>query len=544
MGIRRLKGNVVDLVGRRIVPGTVEWSDGRIVKIIPGKVPAGAPFIAPGLVDAHVHVESSMLPPAEFARIAVIHGTVGTVSDPHEIANVLGVPGVEYMLSEARRTPFKFCFGAPSCVPATPWETSGATLGPKAVASLLKLPEIGYLSEFMNFPAVLKREKSAMAKIRACAALGKPVDGHAPGLRGADAQRYASAGISTDHECFTLEEALDKIAAGMKILIREGSAARNFEALKSLLTTHPAECMFCCDDQHPDSLLKAHIDDHVRRGLATGADRLDVLRAASFNAVRHYRLDVGLVQAGDSADFILFDSWEDFRVRETYLRGERVAADGRSLMPRLRTTTPNAFRARPVKAEAFRVKAREGRLSVIGAIDGQLITRALRVVPKRDGDFLVADRDRDLLKIAVVNRYDPGRAPAVAFIRGFGLWRGALASSVAHDSHNIVAVGADDESLAAAINLVVKHRGGVSVVSGRRSKVVPLPIAGLMSTSSAEVVARDYGLADQAVRDLGSKLRSPFMTLSFMALLVIPELKLSDRGLFAGARGKKVPIVA
>ena len=542
--MRRLKGNIVDLVGRRIFSGTVEWSEGRIVGVVPGSVPKGSPFIAPGLVDAHVHVESSMLPPAEFARMAVVHGTVGTVSDPHEIANVLGVPGVEYMIGEARRTPFKFCFGAPSCVPATGWETSGATLGPRAVAALLKRPEIGYLSEFMNFPPVLKRERSAMAKIKSAALLGKPVDGHAPGLRGSEAQRYAAAGISTDHECFTLEEALDKIAAGMSILIREGSAARNFEALKSLLKTHPSKCMFCCDDQHPDSLLKAHIDDHVRRALASGADRLDVLCAASLNAVRHYRLDVGLLQPGDSADFIVFGSWDDFKVRETYLRGERVAAKGVSFLPKLRSATPNAFRARPVKASSFQVKAKEGRLSVIGAIDGQLITRALRVVPKRSGDHLVADRDRDLLKIAVVNRYEPKKAPAVAFIRGFGLRRGALASSVAHDSHNIVAVGADDESLAAAVNLVIKHRGGVSVVTGKSSHVVPLPIAGLMSTSSAEVVARDYGRADQAARDLGSKLRSPFMTLSFMALLVIPELKLSDRGLFAGARGKKVPVIS
>lgn len=542
MGTRRLTGNIVDLVARKIIPGTVEWSEGRITQITPGKRVAGAPFIAPGLVDAHIHVESSMLPPAEFARVAVTHGTVGTVSDPHEIANVLGEAGVEYMLEEAKKTPFRFCFGAPSCVPATPFETAGGKLGPRAVARLLGRPDIGYLSEFMNFPAVLRRSREAMEKIHAAKRHGKSIDGHAPGLRGDEARRYAEAGISTDHECFTLEEALDKIAAGMAILIREGSAARNFDALAPLLKTHPKLCLFCCDDQHPDSLLAGHIDVHVRRALATGADRLDVLAAASLNAIRHYRLDIGLLQPGDRADFIAFNDWADFKVAKTFIGGELVAENGRSLLPRKVPGTPNLFKARKVRAVDFAVKAGKGRVAVIGAIDGQLITRALRALPKVEGKRAVADRDRDLLKIAVVNRYVPGKKPAVAFIRGFGLSHGAIASSVAHDSHNVVAVGADDQSLAEAVNAVIAHKGGVAAVGHRKTTVVPLPIAGLMSNSSGEIVARDYAAVEAAAKALGSKLRSPFMTLSFMALLVIPDLKLSDKGLFAGARGKKEPL--
>ncbi len=546
-GVQRLSGNIVDVIGRRIFPGRVEWAEGRIRRIValPGR--RFAHCIAPGFVDAHVHVESSMLPPAEFARLAVVHGTVATVSDPHEIANVLGEAGVDYMIAEARRTPFTFCWGAPSCVPATPFETAGAALGLRAVTRLLRRPEVGYLSEFMDFPAVLRGDPAALAKLAAARRAGKPVDGHAPGLRGAAAAAYAAAGISTDHECFTLAEARDKLAAGMSILIREGSAAKNFDALSPLLRSDPARCMFCCDDLHPDELVRHHIDAHVRRGLATGADRFDVLGVASVNPVRHYGLKVGLLREGDPADFIVFEGWLRLAVRRTYLRGALVARDGRSLLPVAPARAVNAFRARPRRPEDFRVAAGGGRLRVIGAIDGQLITRCLRLAPRVVGGALVADPARDLLKLAVVNRY-AARAPvAVGFIRGFGLRRGALASSVAHDSHNIVAVGVDDASLAHAVNVVIRHRGGVSAVggppgsAGSTEAVLPLPIAGLMATGDGPSVAAAYAGVDALAKRLGSTLAAPFMTLSFMALLVIPDLKLSDRGLFSGAAGRFVP---
>ena len=556
MKLQRLSGNLVDLHARRIYPGTVEWRGGRIVRLTAEPGRRYGRFIAPGFVDAHIHIESSMLPPAEFARWAVIHGTVATVSDPHEIANVLGVAGVDYMIRDGRRTPFKFNFGAPSCVPATAFESAGARLAARAVARLLARPAVKYLSEVMNFPGVLARDPPLLAMIAAAKRHGKPVDGHAPGLRGPAAARYAAAGITTDHECFTLPEARDKLAAGMRILIREGSAARNFAALAPLLRTHPDRCMFSCDDLHPDLLMVRHLDEHVRRALASGADRFDVLRCASVNPVEHYRLDVGLLRAGYPADFIVFEGWKDLKVRRTYLRGELVARDGRSLLPRQPSETPNAFRARARRAGDFicragspnpaKGKAAFGnaalQLNLIEAINGQLITRHLRLPARVRDHAVVSDPRRDILKIAVVNRYAPRAPLAVGFIRGFGLRAGALASSVAHDSHNVVAVGVDDAALCAAINLVIRHRGGISVVGRGRRAVLPLPIAGLMSDGDGRTVARRYTRLDALAKQLGSRLAAPFMTLSFMALLVIPDLKLSDRGLFSATRWDFTPL--
>jgi adenine deaminase len=539
---QRLSGNIVDLHARRIYPGTVEWVGGRITRLTAEPGQRYAHYIAPGFVDAHIHIESSMLPPAEFARWAVVHGTVATVSDPHEIANVLGTTGVDYMVRDGRRTPFKFNFGAPSCVPATTFETAGAALDARAVARLLARPEIKYLSEVMNYPGVLARDPSLLRMIAAAKKHGKPVDGHAPGLRGAAAARYAAAGISTDHECFTLPEARDKRKARMKILIREGSAARNFAALAPLLKTDAADCMFCCDDLHPDLLMLRHLDEHVRRAIASGADLFDVLRCASVNPVEHYRLEVGLLRVGDPADFIVFDGWANLRVRRTYLRGKLVARDGRSLLPRQPSWTPNVFRARPRRVENFRVPAASGKLNLIEAVNGQLITRHRRTVPRLAGGVIIADPRRDILKIAVVNRYVPRAPVAVAFIRGFGLKAGAIASSVAHDSHNVVAVGVDDASLCAAVNLVIRSRGGISAVGRRTRAVLPLPIAGLMSDRDGRSVARRYTALDARAKQLGSKLDAPFMTLAFMALLVIPDLKLSDRGLFSAAKWGFVPV--
>ena len=573
--VQRLSGNIVDLHARRIYPGTVEWSRGRIVRLTAEPGRRHTRFIAPGFVDAHIHIESSMLPPAEFARWSVVHGTVATVSDPHEIANVLGVAGVDYMVRDGRRTPFKFNFGAPSCVPATTFETAGADLDARAVGRLLARKEIKYLSEVMNFPGVLGRDPTLMAMIATARKLGKAVDGHAPGLRGQQAARYAAAGITTDHECFTLPEALDKLKARMKILIREGSAARNFAALAPLLKTHPDRCMFSCDDLHPDLLMVRHLDEHVRRAIRGGADRFDVLRCASVNPVRHYRLDVGLLRAGDPADFIVFEGWKDLKVRRTYLCGELVARDGRSLLPRQPSRTPNNFKAKlrregdficragsPDPAAQALSRANKGgirrfdglkapslsrggpalQLNVIEAIGGQLITRHLRESPRVVGGAVVADPKRDILKIAVVNRYAAKAPVAVGFIKGFGLRSGALASSVAHDSHNVVAVGADDTSLCAAVNLVIKSRGGISVVGRGKRAVLPLPIAGLMSDRDGRAVARRYTALDAQAKRLGSKLDAPFMTLSFMALLVIPDLKLSDRGLFSATKWGFVPV--
>lgn len=555
---QRLSGQIVDLHARRVFPGTVEWHRGRITAIREDASVREKHLIMPGLVDAHIHIESSLLPPAEFARLAVVHGTVATVSDPHEIANVLGARGVVYMINDGKRTPLKFNFGAPSCVPATTFETAGATLDANAVSRLLARPDVRYLAEVMNFPGVLGGDPALRTMMEVASALGKQIDGHAPGLRGEQARAYAAAGPTTDHECFTLEEAQDKLAAGMKILIREGSAARNFAALAPLLKTHPDRVMFCCDDLHPDLLVGGHLDRHVRRALATGADRFDVLRCASVNPVEHYGLDVGLLRAGDPADFIVVDGWKNFRVQRTYLRGELVASKGRSKLRRLRSAAPNQFRAKPRTAADFAVRwdaltpTRQSRplgdkplhpqLNVIEALNGQLITKQRLLAAKVVDGQIVADPKRDVLKIAVVNRYAPRAPIAVGFINGVGLRSGAIASSVAHDSHNIVVIGADDAFMARAVNLVIKHRGGLSAVGRGRTAVLPLPIAGLMSNLDGRTAARRYTQLDRMAKRLGSKLDAPFMTLSFMALLVIPDLKLSDQGLFSAMKWGFVPV--
>ncbi|MCS7035995.1 MAG: adenine deaminase [Saprospiraceae bacterium] len=526
---------LVDVHQRRIYPAAVVVEHGRIRSIRAlAEAPAEAGYLLPGFVDAHVHIESSMLPPAEFGRLAVVHGTVATVSDPHEIANVLGEEGVLYMLEEARRSPVKFCFGAPSCVPATSFETAGAALDAAAVERLLQRPDIGYLSEMMNFPGVLHADGQVMAKIRAAQHVGKPVDGHAPGLRGEAARRYFEAGISTDHECFAFEEGREKALLGVRILIREGSAARNFEALWPLLLEFPQQVMFCSDDKHPDDLLRGHIDRLVARAVAKGCDLFDTLRAASVNPVGHYGLPVGLLREGDPADFIRVSDLTDFHVLETYIGGERVAANGQPLLPHRAAPTPNAFAAQPKRPEDFRLRARgAGIVRLIRVWDGQIITGSEEGRARVQDGWLMAYPGQDVLKIAVVNRYADA-PPAVGFVSGFGLQRGAVASSVAHDSHNIVAVSADDASLCAAVNAVIEARGGISATDGQgNTRVLPLPIAGLMSPDNGYTLARNYAALDAWTREmLHCPLRAPFMTLSFLALPVIPVLKMTDLGLF------------
>ncbi|MBX0292295.1 adenine deaminase [Hymenobacter sp. HSC-4F20] len=536
----QLLANVINLFQNTIMPATLHVAGGRIQRITPTGATSpdpALPYALPGFVDAHVHVESSLLVPSEFARLAVVHGTVATVSDPHEIGNVLGVAGVEYMLKSGRQVPFKFCFGAPSCVPATPFETAGAEITAADIERLFREhPEIGYLAEMMNWPGVLHRDELVMEKIRLAQRYGRPVDGHAPGLRGPDAQHYAAAGISTDHECFTAEEALDKLAAGMKILIREGSAARNFEALIDLLPEHYEQMMFCSDDKHPDTLVLGHINQLVQRAVARGQDVLKVLRVACRNPVEHYKLPVGLLREGDPADFIVVNNLTDFTVQQTYLRGELVAESGQTLIPAVPVEVVNNFNTAPVRPEDFQLPAPQptATVRVIECFDGQLITARHDVPARVEGGLILPDLTRDVLKLTVVNRYHAA-PPAVAFIQGFGLQRGALASSVGHDSHNITAVGCDDESLARAVNLVIEARGGLAAVSPDGQEIVlPLPVAGLMSDQEGYRVAEAYTAVDALAKQLGSPLQAPFMTLSFMALLVIPSLKLSDKGLFDG----------
>ncbi|MBJ7259682.1 MAG: adenine deaminase [Chthoniobacterales bacterium] len=536
------RGKIVDLFRRTIYPGCVEVKDGKITAVREDSSVTEETYLCPGFVDAHVHIESSMLTPPEFARIAVIHGTVATVSDPHEIANVLGIEGVRYMQRLAAQTPCKIHFGIPSCVPATNFETAGATMGPDAIEELCADPSLLYLSEMMNFPGVIHRDPEVMKKIEIAKKHGKQIDGHAPGLRGEDLKAYVSAGIQTDHECFKIDEAREKIALGQKILIREGSAAKNFQELWPLLNEHPDRCMLCSDDKHPDDLLEGHINTLCARAVAEGVQVFDALRAACLNPVAHYGLRSGLMRAGDPADFIRLHDLTAFKVDETWIDGKCVARGGKSLLPRTKSPRANKFHTSPKKSGDFAVPAGAGKIRVIEAIDGQIVTGASEAdATVRDGSA-VADSSRDLLKIAVVNRYED-KPPAVAFVRGVGLKRGAIASSVAHDCHNIVAVGASDAELARAVNLLVASEGGIAVAAeGGEDKVLPLPVAGLMSDGYAEDVAAGYAGLTRAAKELGSELHAPFMTLSFLALLVIPALKLSDLGLFDGTKFTFVPV--
>lgn len=527
-----ISGQIVDVFSGKIFPGKLTIDKGRIFSVEHTEN-ADKQYIIPGLIDAHVHIESSMLLPSEFARLAVVHGTTATVSDPHEIANVLGIPGVRFMIENGKKVNFRFFFGAPSCVPATPFETSGANLGPAEVAEMLSWPEIYYLSEMMNFPGVIHGDAEVTKKLAFAKQHSKPVDGHAPGLKGKDAQKYASAGITTDHECFTPQEAIDKINAGMKILIREGSAARNFDALISLIEKYPGMIMFCSDDKHPDDLVKGHINLLIRRAVRAGYDFMDIIRACTLNPVSHYKLDSGLLQEGDYADFVIIDNPGNFEVKQVYINGEKVAESGKSLIRSVAEETPNHFNALTLTEDMLKVKARSSKIRIQQAIEGQLITESKIVEARISDGFVVSDTNRDVLKMMVMNRYQP-TLPAVNFVSGFGIKRGALASTVAHDSHNLIAIGADNTSIIAAVNALIRSRGGIAVSDGKNTEVLPLPVAGIISKDDGYVVASAYHTINTLAKQLGTPLEAPFMTLSFMALLVIPALKLSDKGLFDG----------
>ena len=531
-----IQGNIVDILNKKIFKGEIVVEEGKIKSITESNHTIEN-YILPGFVDAHIHIESSMLVPSEFAKIAVTHGTVATVSDPHEIANVLGVAGVDFMIENGKKVPLKFNFGAPSCVPATSFESAGAIIDSDDIKKLLENPDIKYLAEMMNYPGVIYEDAEVMKKIEWAKYYNKPVDGHAPGLRGEDLTKYISAGIYTDHECFTYDEALEKLQKGMKVIVREGSAAKNFEALIDLLPEHYENMMFCSDDKHPDDLLLGHMNQLCERAVAKGIDVFKVLQAACINPVSHYNLDVGLLKEGDEADFIVVEDLEKFKVLQTYIDGELVAENGKSNITSVEFEVLNNFNTDKKQITDFEFHSASEKIRVIEALDGELVTNEIVANSLIKNGNLVSDVTNDVLKMTVVNRYQNSE-PAIAFIKNFGLKEGAIASSVGHDSHNIIAVGVSDEAICKAVNLIIENRGGVCAVSNTQEKIVSLPVAGIMSDLSAEEIGKSYAELDQMAKDLGSKLRTPYMTLSFMALLVIPALKLSDKGLFDGSTFK------
>ena len=529
-----ISGYVVDVVAKTIIKAKVEIESGKIKSIIPSEN-VDNQYIIPGFVDAHIHIESSMMLPAEFARYSVVHGTVACVCDPHEMANVCGVAGIDYMIENSRRSPMKFFFGAPSCVPSTSFEAAGAHLDASQVDELLQRDDIYFLAEMMNFPGVIHHNKQVWAKLEAAKRLGKQIDGHAPELKGADLEAYAAGGITTDHECMTIAEAEAKIALGMTVQIREGSAAKNFDDLLPLLEKYPDKIMFCSDDKHPDDLLKnGHINTLARRAVAAGFDPVDVLRICSYTPVKHYGLNVGLLQEGDDADFVVVTDLQSFDVQSTFIKGVRVS-DGKS--PLFERFVPdeliNRFEALPIVVDDLYVKDNGGLLRVIDVEDGQLYTKEIRVAPKVETGNLVSDVDNDILKMVVYNRYAPAK-PAVGFIHGIGLKKGAMASTVAHDSHNVVAVGTSDAEICSAINKIIETEGGILATSNGDVKALELPVGGLLSDQPGSEIARLYEEVDAYAKELGTTLRAPFMTIAFMSLLVIPEIKLGDKGLFDG----------
>lgn len=528
-----IEGKIVDILNRRIFSGAIHVQNGKIERIEEVQHNK-TEYILPGFIDAHIHIESSMLVPSEFAKLAVLHGTVATVSDPHEIANVLGKEGVEFMIENGKKVPLKFNFGAPSCVPATTFESAGAIIDADDIKELLANPDIKYLAEMMNYPGVLFQDEEVMKKIAWAKHFNKPVDGHAPGLRGEDAKNYIAAGISTDHECFTYDEALEKLQLGMKIIIREGSAAKNFNALIDLLPEYFEHMMFCSDDKHPDDLLVGHINELCARAVAKGIDVFNVLQAACINPITHYNLDVGQLRVGDAADFIVAEDLTNFKILETYIDGSLVANRGTSTIKSVPFEVLNNFKTTPKETSDFFVKATKKQIRVIEALDGELVTNELILDNCIEDGNLVSNTDADILKMTVVNRYNDDE-PAMAFIKNFGLKEGAIASSVGHDSHNIIAVGVSDEAICKAVNLLIEAKGGICAVSNTSQEIVSLPVAGIMSDKSGAEIGAAYAKLDGMAKQMGSTLRAPYMTLSFMALLVIPSLKLSDKGLFNGS---------
>lgn len=529
-GDKVFEGHIVDIRGKSTTPGRIIVRDGTIAAIEPlEKEPDNAPFLLPGLTDAHIHIESTMLTPVNYSLTAVAHGVVNSVSDPHEIANVLGVPGIDYMIENARATRFNCFFGMPSCVPSSYLETAGASIDAARTAELLRRPDIWYLAEMMNYPGVVGADPEVTGKIQAALEAGKPVDGHARGIEGDELRRYAAAGITTDHECATLDDALERIAAGMKIIVRDGSAARNFDALADIIDMYPAQSMLCSDDKHPKDLLEGQIDQLVRRGIARGISVWNLLLAACINPVEHYGLPSGLMRPGDKATFIAVDNLHDFNVLHTVIEGHVVYScahgvdRGELLLHEPSGARPNIFNAQPITPADISLNPATESVKVIGVHDGELFTPCL-VLP------VASLKQERVAKIVVYNRY--GRStPKTAYIKGFDLSRGAIAASVAHDSHNIIAIGENDADICSAINALIASKGGMAVADAAELLVLPLPIAGLMTDEPAERVAAASHSLEAKVASLGCTLHSPFITMAFMALPVVPALKITDRGL-------------
>ena len=530
--MKTIKGNLVDVVKNKIYQAIVHIENGTITKI-EETTETYSTYLLPGIIDSHIHIESTLLTPEHYAREAVRHGVIGAVADPHEIANVLGTKGVDFMIENGNRTPFYFWFGAPSCVPSTPLEAAGAKLGPAEIEELLSRKDVHFLAEMMDYPSVIGSDKEVMSKIASANRHGKPIDGHAPMLSSSDVKQYAAAGISTDHECTTIEEAIEKMSLGMKVLIREGSAARNFDALHPIIATHPNQVMFCCDDMPAETLLEDYLPGSIRKAIGYGYNPLDVIRCASLNVANHYAIPAGMLQEGDSADFIEIDSLSTFNILKTFIKGNVVFDQNEATSSTIDSTVEaiNRFDCEKISIEDIQVKATGKRIKVIDCVCGDLLTETHYNTPKTEKGYIISNPDEDILKLVAINRYFP-KEISVGFIRGIGIKNGAMATSISHDNHNLVVVGVSDEDIVKATNLLIENKGGMVITSGDKTEVLQLEIAGLMTHRSAKAVAHIQEQIKTLVSEMGSELEDPFLTLSFMSLIVIPKIKLSSKGLF------------
>ncbi len=533
---KEVEGKIVDIYNKEIFEGAVVIDNERIVGF-KRRATTAKGYIIPGFIDSHVHIESSMLTPRHFGELIMAQGTLAIVTDPHEIANVMGVKGINFMMGNSTESPVKMYFSIPSCVPSTPFDVAGDIVSAADVEQLAATDRFVALSEMMNVPGVLNGDADVVAKLKAANKYHLPIDGHSPGLNGKDLETYIKYGVSTDHECFSLVEAEEKIKSGMKILIREGSAARNYEGLKQLISKYPDKLMFCTDDAHPDDIIeRGHIDKMVRRAVADGFDLFDVLKIATVNAIEHYNLnDVGRLRIGDKADFIIVEDLTSFHTEKVFVDGV-LCFDADNKEQYAGTTADaevvfNHFDHDKIDLSALRKPVKKQTIA-IELVKNELLTNAYSYIPKVAMDNFESDMQQDMAKIVYINRYNNG-APQVALCKGFGLNKGAFASSVAHDTHNIIAVGCSDMDLCRVINALIESKGGLATCDGQSTEVLPLPIGGIMSNRSGHEVASEYKRLSGIVNQLGCQLNAPFMTLSFMSLVVIPEIKIGEKGLFS-----------
>lgn len=559
-----IRGNILNVFTDEIYPAEIEIENGIIkcVKKIKGDFQG---IMVPGLIDAHIHIESSMLTPSFFAQAAVPHGTTAIVADPHEIANVMGLDGINLMLKDAKNIPLRIFFTAPSCVPATSFETSGAIIGPDEIDILMKKEEVVALGELMNFPGVINEDDLVIEKIQIAHHHKKPVDGHAPLLSGAELCKYVSKGISTDHECISMAEAREKKELGMKIMIREGSSAKNLEDLISL-----GGEFLVSDDIHPGDLSQGHMDHIIKKAIICGLDPIEAVKMVTINPSNHYSLNMGAISPGREANLIMVDDLENFNVKKVYIGGELVAKNKTALFNPTHISSGNTIFLEKTKPSDFTIplSGNEVMVRTIDVLDEQLITSESEAIMQITNKEIVADVEQDILKIAVIERYgksiskistknkqfsqlsknevilgNNNKKMALAFVRGFGIKEGAFASSVAHDSHNVIVVGTDSNYMARAVNILIENNGGLVAVSKNSQKSLKLPIAGLMASESAEIISSKLEDLHSMAGEMGCSLKSPFMTMSFLALLVIPNLKISDKGLFDVSKFEFVNVI-